>query len=375
VAYELPKLPAPNTFDIYEKSAETMNWLRNNIKVGFKTARGPAWWANGAVTKAGDWTEIPDGSHFDGPVPIEAVLEVLDVRLVKGEVHVTYLDENGERQVVADPAVQPIVNAKTGKVFSYPKESYAIHPYLQTLHGFVQRIQYDERVAVGSVGLLKNGGVAFLQAVLPEHFEVAGYGYTPYLTAVTSADLSRRTQYALGFDGAVCDNTVNAAFLGALASFGFKHSRNSLPSVQQAREGLGLQLSQAGETIANGIENLVKIDVSGKEFDAWLDATDSLFDEKGEKKTGRSLTMVTNRRDEKIRLWTKDEKVAPWAGTAFGILQLDNTYRTWNQTVKNVDGGRIERNYSNNAFGITAKADAEALQILADVKGKTLTFA
>ena len=199
MTYELPTLPKPAAFDIYEKSRETMEWLRNNIKVGFTAARGPAWWANGATTKAGDWTEIPDGSHFDGPVPIEAVLATLDVQLVKGQVHVTYLDENGERQVVADPAVQPIVNAKTGKVFSYPKESYAIHPYLQTLHGFIQKIQYDEAVAVASVGLLRNGGVAFLQAVLPEQFEVAGFGYVPYLMAVTSADLSRRTQFALGF--------------------------------------------------------------------------------------------------------------------------------------------------------------------------------
>ena len=141
------------------------------------------------------------------------------------------------------------------------------------------------------------------------------------------------------------------------------------------REGLGLQLSQAGETIATGIENLLKVDVSGGEFTQWLDKTESLVDDKGEAKTGRSLTMVTNRRDEKIRLWTKDEKVAPWAGTGFGILQLDNTYRTWNQTVKNVDGGRLERNYSNAAFGVSAKADTEALQILADIKGKTLTFA
>ncbi len=372
---ELPKLPAPTAYDIYEKSAETMNWLRNNIKVGFTSERGPAWWANGAKTKAGDWTQIPDGSHFDGPVPIEAVLATLDVRLVKGEVHVTYPDANGERQVVGDPAVQPIVNAKTGKVFSYPKESYAIHPYLQTLHNFIQRIQYDEAVAVSSVGLLKNGGVAFLQAVLPETFSVAGYGYVPYIMGTTSADLSRRTLYTTGFKAGVCDNTVNAAILGALGQFGFKHSRNSLPQVQHAREALGIQLVQAGETIGQALENLTKVDVSEHEFTQWLDKTESLVDDKGQAKTGRGLTMVTNRRDEKIRLWTQDEKVQPWAGTGLGILQLDNTYRTWNQTVKNVDGGRLERNFSNDVFGITSKGDAEALQVLADIKGKTLTFA
>lgn len=371
----LPQLPAPTSFDIFEKSAETMEWLRNNIRVGFKSQRGPAWWANGAKTKAGDWTEIPDGSHFDGPVPIEVVLATLDVKLVKGQVHVTYVDENGDRQVAADAGTQPIVNQRTGKIFSYPKEGYAIHPYIETLHGFVQRIQYDEQVGVGSVGLLKNGGVAFLQAVLPETFEVAGYGFVPYITAVTSADLTRRTIFTTGFDGAVCDNTVDAAILGALTQFGFKHTRNSMPQVQQVRERLGIQLAKSGELISGAIEDLLKVDVSDDEYTAWKDEMVSLKDEKGQPKTKRGLTWAEGKRDEYDRLWTKDDKVAPWAGTGFGILQLDNTWRTWNAKITRVEGGRFERNLSNNMFGISAKADALALETLASVKGKTLTFA
>src|SRR5580765_4669049 len=93
---QLPTLPSPAAFDILEKSAETMNWLRDNIKVGFTDERGPAWWAN-ATTKAGQW-EIPDGSHFPGAVPMEVVLAQLDVQFAKGTVHVTYEDEAGLKQ-------------------------------------------------------------------------------------------------------------------------------------------------------------------------------------------------------------------------------------------------------------------------------------
>jgi phage/plasmid-like protein (TIGR03299 family) len=372
---ELPQLPSPAAFDIYEKSRQTMEWLRNNIKVGFTSDRGPAWWANGAVTKAGDWTQIPDGSHFDGPVPIEVVLSTLDVRLVKGEVHVTYLDEDGQRQVASDPGTQPIVNARTGRIFSYPQEGYAIHPYVQTLHGFVQRIQYDEKVGVGSVGLLKNGGVAFLQAVLPETIEVAGYGFQPYLTAVTSADLSRRTIFATGAKGAVCDNTLDAAILGALSMFGTKHTRNSLTQVQAVRERLGIQLAQAGEAIGHAIDELTKVDVSDAEWTAWKDMIVPLKDESGAPKVKRALTMAENKRAELDRLWTVDPKGAQWNGTGFGVFQVDSTYRQWNQTVRSAEGGRIERNYSNDVFGITGKGDALALETLADVKSRKLVIA
>src|SRR5215831_7704846 len=246
----LPALPSPAVPDIMEKSAETMNWLRENIAVGYTDERGPAWWAN-AITKDGQW-EIPDGSHFDGPVPMEKVTKILDVKLVKGKVHVTYEDGDG-RQVIADEDVAPIVNLRSHTVMAYPKKGYRIHPYLETLHGFTDQILDSGDVGVGSVGLLKKGGVAFLQARLQEEFEVAGYGYQPYVTAVTSADLSRRTQWVTGALGAVCDNTLIRTLDGALTAFGYKHTRRSLPRVQEARDALGIKLravaTEMGKTI------------------------------------------------------------------------------------------------------------------------------
>jgi phage/plasmid-like protein (TIGR03299 family) len=376
MARTLPPLPSPAVFDIYEKSAETMEALRQNIKIGFTDERGPAWWANGAVTKAGNWTTIPDGSHFDGPVPIDVVRAQLDVPLVKAErTSVRYRGEDGKLHTVVDPNVAPIINARTGQIFGYPTDSYRIHPYLQTLHTFIEQILHDERVAVGSVGLLKKGGVAFLQAVLPEHYEVAGYGFQPYITGVTSADSSRVTSWSTGAKGAVCDNTVDTALREALTQLKVRHTKNSDVKVQAAREKLGIRLVQTAEEITAIIDGLVNVEVSEKEFAAWLDLTVPV-PEKDEKSPtgGRGYSFAVNKRDRLAELRT-DPKVAPWDGTGWGIVQLDNTDRTWNGIVRNADYGRLERNFTNDVFGLTAKADLKALDALATVKGRKLVLA
>jgi hypothetical protein len=152
---------------------------------------------------------------------------------------VEHEDENGSVRTTTDPRTQPIVNSRNGQVFSYPKDGYRIRPYLETLHDFIEAIQYDQAVAVGSVGLLKRGGQAFLQARLPETLAVAGYGYQPYVLAVTSVDMSRSTSYSTGALGAACDNTVTNALTEALTTLKIKHTRFSGSSVQGAREWLG----------------------------------------------------------------------------------------------------------------------------------------
>jgi len=367
MSYVLPTLPAPAVPDIYEKSAETMNWLRTKIRVGYTDQRGPAWWAAGALTKDGTWDTIPDGSHFDGPVPMEVVLDLLDIPLVKGIVFAQYTDEDGQRQIATDTDTAPIINARTGQIFGYPKQGYKIHPYIETLKGFIDAITDDSDVGVGSVGLLRKDGVAFLQAVLPEHFEVAGYGYQPYLTAVTSADQTRKTTYGTGAKGAVCDNTVDAAVRGALTQLGIRHTRNSGVSVQAAREKLGIQLIQASDVIGDAIRELVEVKVSEKQFGQWLDLAVPLVNPDGTRKDGKGLTMAGNRRDEMTRLWTEDPKAAPWRNTGLGVLQVANTYRTWSGIVKGADGGRMEANFTHDVFGKTAKADTEAMELLAKV--------
>jgi phage/plasmid-like protein (TIGR03299 family) len=375
MTYTLPTLSAPSNYDVTEKSRETMEWLRQHILIGYVDQRGPAWWS-AATTKDGVWT-MPKESHFPGAVPLKRVTKLLDVQLVKGTSYVKYLDEQGNEQVVQDTDNIPVVNASTGRIFGYPKDGYAIHPYLSTLKGFMENILHDETIAVSSAGLLRGGGVAFLQIVLPEHYEVQGFGYVPYMMAVTSADRTRKTSYSTGIKAGICDNTVDAALLAAYTKVAIRHSRNSFLKVEDARNTLGIQLAEVADNVALGIEALMKIDVSDREYAKWKDLTAPLPEYKESKAGtgGKGYTMAESRRDAMDALWFHDEKVKPWAGTAFGILQLDNTFRTFEGLVRGMQGGRMERNFTQDVQGKSAAADKLALQRLATVKRRKTLIA
>jgi phage/plasmid-like protein (TIGR03299 family) len=372
MSYQLPALPQPENTDIAEKSNETMEWLRGgNILVGYVDERGPAWWANGAVTKYGTWEGLPEGTHFPQEVPVELAVKLLDVPLVRGEVEsVKYKGEDGRVKRVRAPQFVPVINARTGEVFSMPSKSYAIHPYLQTLHGYIESIQYDEHVAVSSAGLLRKGAVAFLQARLPETFEVAGYGYQPYIMGVTSADRSRATWHGTGALGAVCDNTVDGAVLGAATSIKTRHTRNSLPQVLAARDALGLHLAAKAEEIGEMIEQLANVTVTDADFEKWLDLEVEIPEKDASKPDGGlKFVNAVEHRERLTDRWSNDPKVAPWKGTAFGGLQLVNTDRTW------TGNSRIKRNFHDAAFGTGAKADIASLKRLNSVLEGKLVLA
>src|SRR4051794_30890264 len=46
----------------------------------------------------------------------------------------------------------------------------------------------------------------------------------------------------------------------------------------------------------------------------------------GEPLVGRSLTTADHKRDTLQRLYAHDRRVAPWAGTAHGVMQAVTTY-------------------------------------------------
>jgi len=343
MTYDLPTLPSPSAYDVAEKSRETMEWLRSNIAVGYTSERGPAWWASGAATKDGTWTGIPDGSHFDGPVPQWRVDEILaSGALVEGAVTVTLPDGT----VIADESRKGIVRKSTGRVLYTPKQSYAVHQYAETLDGFLKRLAH-ENIPCSSVGLLQQGAVAFIQGRLPESHEVAGYGYVPYIGVVTSADGSLATTPHTGVLGEVCDNTVRNGLAGALTKFKIRHTSGSKPRVQEAREKLGIRLVQVAESFEEVVSGLVSIDVTDQDFRLWLDEMAPVKDQDGKVKAGRSLTIAENKRDTLTRLWTKDEKVAPWAGTAFGSCLAS----PWDRGKLPYPRGRVRQRLRERAGG------------------------
>jgi len=369
MAYQLPTLPAPNAYDIAEKSRETLRWLQENVLVGYTLERGPAW----HYVDLGQG--LPKGTHFPGPIPLSRVTRLLDVKLTKGTAFVQYEDDEGHKQVVEDKDNFPIVNQRSGQIFGYPREGYRIHPYLPVLQGFINNIVDDETVGFSSAGLLRKGGVAFLQARLPETYEVQGFGYVPYISAVTSADRTKKTTFHTGILAEVCDNTVDASILAAYTKVAVRHSKNSLPTVEAVRERLGIQLAQVGDAVAEGIETLLNVPVTNRQFGRWMDKMVPLVNEDGTPKVKNGLTIAEKHRDELSELWTSDEKASKWNGTAFGVLQVANTWDTWNGLVRGSDGGRMERNLTHAMLGKTAASDEKALTALSEVLRKKLVAA
>jgi hypothetical protein len=76
--------------------------------------------------------------------------------------------------------------------------------------------------------------------------------------------------------------------------------------------------------------------------------------------------MAAGKRAALENLWATDVRVAPWAGTEYGVLAAMNTYQQHIQDVRGM--GRPERNALNMVEGGSAKADHLTMAVLAEVK-------
>ncbi len=81
--------------------------------------------------------------------------------------------------------------------------------------------------------------------------------------------------------------------------------------------------------------------------------------------TGRAQTTADKKRDTLARLYAHDERVAPWAGTAHGVVQAVNTYEHHESTVRGAT--RPERNMLRTVTGEFGRLDRETVTILTTV--------
>jgi phage/plasmid-like protein (TIGR03299 family) len=352
-------------------SKESMEWLRTNIRIGYTDERGPAWHAATANAEY-----LSDGSHYPGAVPEQEVRRLLDVPFVSAKIHATYTDAQGNRQVTEDPERQAIVTPDTGDILGVFKSGYQVHGYQEWTADQLSAILDQGRgeLGVASVGLLRNRGVAFIQAKLEgSGMEVGGYGIVPFITAATSVDGSLASTYFTGVEGVVCDNTLHMARNSALTKLKVRHSRNSAGRIGEIRDTLGL-VYQAADDFMAGAEQLLKTDVSERDFSAWLEEMAPVPAADPKSSTGGArYTNAVKLRDTYAAMWAHDPKVRPWAGTAFGVVQLSNTYNTWMRNVSGASGGRIERNFLNLVTGRQAADDSAALDKLAAVLQRKVT--
>jgi len=344
-------------------SQETAEWLNTLVLVGFTDLRGNAWHHDEALQNGRPNhypTAIPVGDVVERLFNFEVTSEKLYVKGT-GSQFGSYLEVADTQAMVAGPGA-PF----PGDVFGIFKDGYQGHSYRTWLLENAETIM-GESLSIGSAGLLKRGARAWVQYEMAESRNVLGVSFRPYLMSYTSYDGSLATGYKLGSKVAVCDNTFEIARNEKDGNqFRLKHTRFSTGKVLEAREALGVLFEQ-GDAIENEIKRLIETEVTDKQFTELVDRMVPLPEKDGTGKvpTSRSLTLAINKRDSLKGLYANDNRVAPWAGTAWGALQAFNTFGHHIQTVKGAS--RSQRIRSNAIDGTQAKADAEVLAALEEV--------
>jgi len=319
-------------------------------------------WRGFAEKGASIWADSQ--SRFQGGIPVEKVRdELFGWEALEATLTATVLDEDGAMQV-AVPKHKAIVRSDTGAVLGiHGATSYTVHQYREWLLTQVANL-LDADLAIAGAGLFRGGALAFVQIEMAETLQVHGVEYRPYLTAATSHDGSIATTYTTGATVVVCTNTLAAALKSANRTK-VKHTRNSGLAIADARSALEIVYQEA-ENFTEEVEALIAQRVTDEQWKTFVDAYTGLgvLDKKGVTE-GRSRTIAERKAADLRFLYTEDEKAAPWAGTAWGVLAATSTARHHLDTVRGMERG--ERNTMSMVMGTHQAADQKALTLLNQV--------
>jgi phage/plasmid-like protein (TIGR03299 family) len=335
-------------------SRETQKWLDNNTLIGFTESRGNAW----------HWRAGTD-NHFSGAVPVKRVRDLLGWEPVT--IPVTYPWKGRTR----DTDRILVVHGTTGDVLGSFKNGYQPHSYGEWLVEKVETL-LDSSVQIGSAGQIKNGAIAWVSVEVPDAIDIPRVGekIRPSLTAMTSFDGTVATTYKRLFTRIVCDNTFEMGRSEKTnAQVKVKHTRTSAGrlNVLTSRDALQIVFDSADE-FAREIESLATTKVTTRQWNQFLDIHVPMVDEKKNPLAGRGRTMAVNKVDALKGLYANDMRVAPWAGTAWGVLNAVNTYNQHMSIVRN--GERAERSMENAVKGKTKESDDAVLAQLELVLAK-----
>lgn len=326
-------------------SAESREWLSQNTLIGNTAKRGNAWHYREG-----------DNNHFEGPVPHERVLELLDFPLIRAEA--CAIGPDGTVYQANNHAA--IVRADTGQVFHFPSTGFEIHQprewTIDALNAF-----HGSGLEIGSAVVLKGGAHVAVQAELSETRQSAeGVEFRPFLTAATANDGSMSTRYFRGAQVVVCDNTLALALASAKDQVKVAHRRGSTYRIGEVRRALGIEVERIGDQFDDEVKMLTSQYVTDETWNAFVKAYTGV--EKA--KEGRAKLFAEKKVGQLNRLWRVDPRVAPWKNNAYGVLAAVNTATTH---VFGAADKRAERNITWAATGKWDAVDKRTLKLLATV--------
>jgi phage/plasmid-like protein (TIGR03299 family) len=344
-------------------SRETSQWLNNNVLVGFTEQRGHAW-----HYKASEQGEEPN--HYTKAIPVEDVRRRLfNWQAQEANVYVKVPLKQDDGNFFGDKEAFKIVDDRkailrsdNNEILGMFKDSYQIHQYDEWLLNTVANIIDDSNLQIGSAGLLKGGGVAWVSVEMPETIKTKeGFPIRPHLLATTSHNGTLASTFKRVVTAVVCDNTLAGALGEQGSEFKTRHSKYSDSRIQSIRDAIGIVHSMADDVIAQ-IERLSSITVSQAEWDAIVDRLVPVGME-GDARP-QAISRAQNKQEAIRHMYKYDERCAPWQGTALGAL---NTFNTFYHHATGKDESRVERNALNALNGKTDEFDRQVLEVIKDV--------
>lgn len=347
-------------------SRETLEWLNLNTLIGFTDKRQEAWHFRADLQGA-------ESNHYPGAIPPEDVVR----RLFHWQAQSVPLEYTLPEAIDADGVTparrftddtrQVIVRSDTGAVLGVFSDGYAIHQYGEWLLDNVANL-LDDDLGIGSAGLLMGGGVGWVQVEVPDNIVTPeGVEYRPHLLAMTSHNGKRATGYARVCTNVVCDNTMAIAASEKGQKIKYKHTKYSPLKIADAREALNIVHAEA-DAFAAEVAELTAQSVSDQEWQKFLDAYVPIDSDASK----RGATLAQNKIGELNRLYKHDDRVAPWNGTGWGVMQAVNTYEQHYSIAKNLgDGNKAQARFDRSLLAATdgsLNKQAETVRsILADV--------
>jgi phage/plasmid-like protein (TIGR03299 family) len=355
-----------STAEVESMSKESAQWLTGgNILRGMTETYGRAWWYGLDPVAA-------EKAHYPGAIPVSDVKD----RLFSWTAEEVPLFVPGESVDLGDgpqvlgytqvPGRKAIRRSDNGHVMGIFMQDYKPHQYGEWLIDEVNQMVQGAMV-ISSAGLLKGGAVAWVQIEADAVEHKSGAVIRPHILSTTSCDGSLATTNKATATNTICDNTHALAMGEKTPTFRTYHTKYSRFDAAAARAALGL-LEQTADQWTRELDALTETTVTEAEWTRFLEELVPVPAEKG-----RSQSMASTKQQQLRQLWNRDQRVAPWAGTAWGVVQAVNTHTTHVQSVTGMS--RPERQQMNAVMGVTDKLDSSTLTVLDRVTAGKVTEA
>lgn len=217
---------------------------------------------------------------------------------------------------------------------------------------------------VETAGTLGNGRKVYMLAKLDRALDLSGDEVLTYLLFLWSHDGSSAVRVLPTPVRVVCANTLRLAIAGARTVWSASHTASIHDRAEQAKQNLRLTNSFY-DKFELEVQRLIDLTVSEISFEHILQEVVPDPQPDAGKVSERKLENALTRRGEIRKLYHKDLRVAPFAGTGWGVMQAFSTYDLWGGRVQGGEDKRFERQATRVIAGDTLTNTTQVQGLLA----------